>query len=57
MKRLAVSIVLATAATVFGLNALGNFAQPTPLKTIATVVAHAHHHSAAVVLTNSAVLN
>lgn len=57
MKRLAVSIAFATVATVFGLNALGNFAQPTPLKTIATVVVHAHHHAAAVVLTNSATLN
>ncbi|MEO9170596.1 MAG: hypothetical protein ABI282_08745 [Candidatus Baltobacteraceae bacterium] len=48
MKRLSISLVLAAVAVVYGYNALGNFTRPEPLKTIAIVVAHAHHHAVAV---------
>ncbi len=47
MKRLVLSALVATAGTIYGFNALGLFAQATPLKTIATVVAHGHHRVAA----------
>lgn len=44
MKRFSISLVLATVSTFFGYSAFGHVLQPEPgLKTIATVVVHAHH--------------
>ncbi len=43
MKRFSISLALAVAGTLAAYNALGQAIQPQPLKTIATVVVHAHH--------------
>ena len=46
MKRLVASTVVASVAVIAAFSALGRYTEPAPLKTIATVVAHAHHHAA-----------
>ena len=43
MKRFSISLALAAVSTFFAYGAFGAVIQPQPLKTIATVVVHAHH--------------
>ena len=43
MKRFSISLALAVVSTFFAYGTFGAAIQPQPLKTIATVVVHAHH--------------
>ena len=45
--RLTLSLLVALILTFAGTAAFGTAFQPKPLKIIATVYAHAHHHTAA----------